>query len=575
MGKLLVIGIDGADFDLIKPWVKEGKLPNLARLLEKGVHGELKSTIPPVSPPAWTSFMTGKNPGKHGIFDFTARKPNSYEVEFVNARWRKAITIWKLMSDAGKRICVLSVPVTYPPEKINGVMISGIDTPGATGGVADPSAVHPPHIHQEIWQNVGPYLISPNLVAFKNDQCDKMLEAALQTVERKMETALYLFKKEPWDCFMITIGETDGITHRLWKYHDKNSPLSDDLSSQHKGADPILRIYQRVDEYLGKFQSLLDNETTIIIMSDHGHGGNSDKAVYLNRWLEEQRLLKFKSEKNGSLLPSLLRRVISTNLHWAKTIGLKFLPPTLKKKILRKTKLANKMESWLRFSHIDWAHTTAYSDETPYFPTIWINVQRREPAGIFEPGNEYEALREHIIYELSRWLDPETGQRVVKKVHKREEIYSGPFVEKFPDLIIEWNLHNGYSYLFKSSHGINGKPISRIDEKEKAKSKSGDHRDYGIFIAAGKNIKQRTQLSGAEIIDLAPTILYLLGIPIPSDMDGKVLTKIFQEEYLTSHPFQYSDGSGQDLNITEPYQAYSSDEEEAVRARLQGLGYIE
>jgi predicted AlkP superfamily phosphohydrolase/phosphomutase len=576
MKRVLVIGIDAADLDMIKPWVEENKLPNFARLLKEGAHGRLKSIIPPISPPAWTSFATGKNPGKHGIFDFTARKPNSYEVEFVNARWRKTATAWKIISDAGKRVCILSQPVSYPPEKIDGVMISGIDTPGATGGMADPTAIHPPELYNEIWQNVGPYLISPNLVAFKNDQCDEMVEAALKTVERKMETALYLYKKEAWDCFMIVVGETDGISHRLWRYHDKKSPLSDKKSQQHNGVDPILRIYQRVDEYLGRFQSLIDGETTMIIMSDHGHGGNSDKAVYLNRWLEEQNLLNFKKNKNENL--SFLRRAILANLSLAKTIGLKFFPTALKKKILRKTNFANKMESMLRFSHIDWRCTQAYSDETPYNPHIWINVHGREPGGIVKQGKEYENLCDEIILRLSQWKDPETGNKVVKKAHRREDIYSGPFVERFPDLIIEWNLNNGYSYLFKNSKNINGSqaPISYIDEKEKEKSKTGDHRDYGIFIAKGNDVKRTMQINGAELIDLAPTILYLLNIPIPADMDGKVLTQIFEEGHISSHPIKYdNNGSGLDVKQTELHHNYSKDEEEALKERLQGLGYIE
>jgi Type I phosphodiesterase / nucleotide pyrophosphatase len=165
MDRLLIIGLDGATFDVITPWAQEGKLPNLRKLLENGAHGALKSTIPPMSPPAWTSFMTGKNPGKHGVFDFTARKPYSYDIEFVNARWRRAETIWKIMSEEGKRICVLGVPFTYPPEAVNGVMISGIDTP-ATGGIADATAFHPKALYHEIAANLGGYLISPNLKAF-------------------------------------------------------------------------------------------------------------------------------------------------------------------------------------------------------------------------------------------------------------------------------------------------------------------------------------------------------------------------------------------------------------------------
>jgi predicted AlkP superfamily phosphohydrolase/phosphomutase len=577
MSRLLVIGLDGATFDLITPWVRERKLPHLANLLTNSIHGELKSTIPPMSPPAWTSFMTGKNPGKHGIFDFTARKPNSYEVEFVNARWRKAETIWKIMSDAGKRVCIIAVPMTYPPEKVNGIMISGIDTPGVTVGRLDSTAVYPSQLHREIQENIGEYVVAANYAAFKNNQCDEMVAAALQTIERKMEAAIYLFRKELWDCFMITIGETDAIAHRLWKVHDKNSPLCDDDLFQYRGVDPILRIYQGVDDYIGKLCSMVDDDTTILILSDHGHGGNASKVIYLNRWLEHQNLLTFRTPANTSLLPSICRKAISTNIDWAKTIAVKFLPANLKRELFRKSKLAHKMESWLRFSHIDWSHTKAYSEETPYYPSIWINLQGREPAGIVRPGREYEETREHIIYELSKWLDPETGQAIVRRVHKREEVYSGQFVEQFPDLIIDWNLAGNYSFLFKSSRNKTTQRtfFCRIDEEDKKSAKSGDHRDYGILIAFGKNLNRAVQLHGAEIIDLAPTILYLLGLPIPSDMDGKVLTRIFRDEYLTSHPLQSCERPGLDTHLTEPLREYSEEEREAVRARLQGLGYLE
>jgi len=235
------------------------------------------------------------------------------------------------------------------------------------------------------------------------------------------------------------------------------------------------------------------------------------------------------------------------------------------------------MASWLRFCHFDWSQTQAYSEETPYFPTIWVNVLGREPAGIVGNGKEYEDVREQIVQQLCSWLDPETGQRVVKNVHKREEIYSGGSVERSPDLIVEWNLDKGYSYLFKNSRSGKGrdKPISQIDEKEKQQSKSGDHREHGIFVASGKNIEFSRQLSGAEIIDLAPTILYLLGLPIPSDMDGKVLTQIFRNDYLTSHPVHYDNGSRPDADLTQALTPFSPEEEEAVRERLKGLGYIE
>jgi predicted AlkP superfamily phosphohydrolase/phosphomutase len=569
MDKVLIIGLDGATFDLIKPWVQEGKLPNLGKLMERGVHGALKSTIPPMSPPAWTSFMTGKNPGKHGVFDFTARRPFSYEIEFVNARWRKAKTIWKTMSEAGKRVCVLGVPMTYPPEQVNGIMISGIDTP-ATGGLADATAFYPPELHHELAERLGGYLISPNLKAFRQDQCESMVEAALRTVERKMDTALHLFTKEPWDCFMITIGETDGITHRLWKYHDKNSPLSDEHSSQYRGPDPILSIYQRVDQYIGTLCSMTSEDTTIIVMSDHGHGGNAATVIFLNSWLEQHGLLRFKTNTNGKIFPSLVDA--------AKQVGIKVVPSSLKKMIFRKTQLANKIESSVRFARIDWGHSQAYSEETPYYPSIWVNLRGREPDGIVRPGREYEEIRDEIIDALGKWSDPESGQRLVRQVHKREAVYSGPCVQELPDLIIEWNLDQGYSYLFKQSPSDKRRrtAIRRLARPELKFAKSGDHRDEGICIVTGRHILPPSEIQGAQVIDLAPTILHLLGVPVPQDMDGEVLTQIFEGDYLLQSPVCYGHEAEDTLYTPANAQtSYSADEEEAIRERLQGLGYIE
>jgi predicted AlkP superfamily phosphohydrolase/phosphomutase len=577
VSRLLIFGIDSASFELINPWIQEGQLPNLSRCLEKGVHSALKSVVPAMSPPAWTSFVTGKNPGKHGIFDFTTRKPGSYAIEFVNARSRKAESIWKIMSDAGRRVCTIALPMSYPPEEINGSMISGVDAPGACSGVAEQSAFYPPELYTEIRKAVGPYFISPNLFALENDQCDAVVEAALETVQRKMETALYLYRKEPWDCFMVVIGETDVISHRLWKYHDKRSPFRDENVARFGGEDPVLRIYQRVDHYLGKLCDLAGPETTVIIMSDHGHGGNSTKAVHLNCWLEQQKLLVFKARASGNRMSAFFGRLNPAHLQWVKDKSLKLLPRTTKHILLRKTNLASKLESSLRFSNIDWTQTKAYSEETPYFPSIWVNLQGREPQGVVKTGREYEEVREDVIDKLSKWLDPETGQHIVKKVHKREGLYNGPVMDKAPDLIIEWNLDNGYSYLFKNSQHMNGRhmPVARIDEREIKRSKSGDHRDYGLFIAFGENIKKSNKLHGAGLINLAPTILHLAGLPIPSDMDGKVLTQIFEEDYLSDHPVRYAERGAPDASHSLPQQDYSQEEENAIRERLKGLGYIE
>jgi predicted AlkP superfamily phosphohydrolase/phosphomutase len=315
---------------------------------------------------------------------------------------------------------------------------------------------------------------------------------------------------------------------------------------------------------------MVSDDSTIMIMSDHGHGGNGSRVIFLNTWLEQHNLLRFKRKTHRKILPSFVTA--------AKNIGIKVVPSSLKKTIFRKTQLANKIESSVRFSRIDWQHTHAYSEETPYYPCIWVNLRGREPDGIVAPGKEYEEIRDEIIDALGKWSDPETGQRLVSQVHKREELYRGPFVETFPDLVIEWNRDNGYSYLFKNSSSASQPrtSIRQLHEKERKNIKSGDHREDGIFIMTGKHIPRHKELQRVRIVDLAPTILYLLGALVPTDMDGEVLTEVFDVDYLQQHPVSYDDriGHRQDPSA-DTSQPYSIDEEEAIRERLQGLGYIE
>jgi predicted AlkP superfamily phosphohydrolase/phosphomutase len=572
MSRILVIGLDGADLDVVKPLVSQGALPNLGRLMAEGAWGELRSTYPPMSPPAWTTFMTGKNPGKHGIFDFTIRKPDSYDVEFVNARFRKAATMWRLMSDAGKRVCILSVPITFPPEKLNGIQISGIDTPGVSGGVADPTAVHPPELHGELMQSLGGYLISPNLPALEGRPVEDYVAAAYRTIDRKMESARDLYAKERWDCFMITIGETDGMSHRMWHYHERECPMGDEASRAWKGVDPVRAVYERIDGHIGTLLGLADAETTVFVVSDHGHAGNGTRAIYLNRWLHQGGFLSFESGSG--------RRWLSALLRLAKKAGTRNLVPLKIRKKLFRAGLAGTVESYLRFAGMDWSRTRAYSEETPYYPTVWINVKGREPRGIVEPGAEYERVRDEIARKLEAWTDPQSGRRLVKKAHRREEIYAGDHLERIPDLIIEWNLDGEYSYLFRASRASDAgdAPVTEIPRHEKSKAKSGDHRDNGLLMAAGAHVVRAGELpsaGGATLADIAPTFLYRLGLPVPEDMDGRVLTSLFDSDYVRQHPLQRGGGSAVEGSDEPSSAEYSQEEEEAVRKRLQGLGYLE
>jgi predicted AlkP superfamily phosphohydrolase/phosphomutase len=560
MEKVLMIGLDGATFDLILPWAASGKLPYFAHLLKEGVWGKLRSTTPPMSPPAWNSFMTGKNPGKHGIFDFTERKPQNYEARFINATWRNGETFWQLLSEAGKRVAVLSVPFTYPPEKVNGAMISGFDAPGVAG-LADRSATYPPELYDEIRVKVGDYPMAPNLFACADPA--GMLALSLETMEKKAAAALYLYQREAWDCFIFVLGETDGAAHRFWRFCDPASPLRDGTPPE-AVANAILAIYQKADEVIGRFLKVMPKGTTLFLLSDHGNGGDGDTAVYPNRWLEKEGMLRFKH----------LNQYVTRTLNWGKRIGLKVLSPQMKRRVYRWTNLPNQVESWVRFSAIDWRRTVAYSEETPYFPSVWINLKGREPLGIVEE-RDYDALCERLRERLAAWRNPYTSEKMIRHVYRREEVYSGPQVAKAPDLVLDWNLDHGYSYLFRPSTGSKYPPVSKLNQKEKQQVKSGDHREEGIFLAAGPRLKTPAEIKGADIVDLAPTLLHLLGLPIPSEMDGKVLSSILDEGYLASHPVRQVRGEISGEGGKGRPRDYSEEEVDAVKARLQGLGYMD
>jgi predicted AlkP superfamily phosphohydrolase/phosphomutase len=576
MSRVLVVGIDGGTFDIIQPLINKGKLPNIKSLMETGCHGYLETTMPPMTFPAWTSFMTGVNPGKHGVFDFTERIPGTYMIRFINARARMAKTIWQIASEANKRVGVLAVPVTYPPEKVNGFMVCGFDAPGV-GALADANSVHPPELLDEIKQNVGDYIISSNIIKeIDSGRADIAIDIALKTLGKKAETAKYLYKKEAWDLFMVLFGESDLVGHHYWKYIDPKSPFYDSGADE-KCAKAVEMVYEKIDRTIGELKGIAPRDTVIMLMSDHGFGGSGDSIIYLNRWLEKEAFLKFKSQSNR-----LLERLFIRPLMFAKRYGIKYLPPKIKQNIFRKrTSVANNMESWLRFSKIDWGQTLAYSEETPYYPTIWLNLEGREPDGIV-PVHERDGVLERITDALCRWKDPYTGENVVRKVYRREEIYSGPYVDKAPDLIIDYHEPGGFSYLSKASYTDSGKDVIRkLTRKEldsaRFQNKNGSHRKLGIFTTCGDCIKTGTEVSGVRILDFAPTILHLLGLPVPQEMDGRIIDGCLREDYQKPHT-QREESRGERLPAGSPIEheeTYSPEEEDVIKKRLRDLGYIE
>ena len=565
----MVIGLDGATFVLLKPWLEQGKLPALQRLIQEGTHGELLSTVPPLSPQAWTSFMTGKNPGKHGIFEFTDFEPQSYNIRFTNATCRVGKSLWRILSEEGKKVGVINVPMTYPPEPVNGFLVSGFEAPGVHS-----TFTYPPDLYERIRKEVGKYDIHGDYWSTKGPEY--YIKKTLETVDNHAAVTLYLISRYDLDFFMPVFCSTDRIQHFCWKYMDSSYPGHDPSEAERYG-DAILRVYEKVDGYIRQYLEAIEGEKTVIIMSDHG-AGPYYKVIYLDQWLEERGLLAYKRGEQtfGHGVKQFLSKMTKTVYLQAR----KYLPRDVKDWLKGNVSgIRRRIESHLILSNIDWAHTKAFSMgvETTL---IYINVKGRFPLGTVSPGEEYEEVRDFIVRELSKLRDPETGDLVVENVHKREGIYHGGCLDQAPDLVVIWK---NYEYItrrhYLSEGNRKGKPLISSDLKVgevgdlMSLEQTGSHRPEGIVVFSGPHIRKGGVVQGARIIDLAPTILHLMGLPVPEDMDGRTLAEIFEDQFLKKHPIAYSDAISESAQ-RQKGAPYSEEEARVIEKRLRDLGYL-
>lgn len=563
--KVVLVGLDGATFDLIKPWVREGSLPNFARIMEQGSFGNLMSVIPPLTTPAWASFLTGMNPGKHGIFDFAERIDGSYDIRWVTSLSRHGRSLWSIISSYGKKIGAINIPNNYPLEKVNGFMIAWMDAPGSD------NFTYPPELAKEIKDKMGDYIIT--ILDWKeNEDLSRFQENLHRMIENRTKTTLYLMENKPWDFFAVLFSATDIAQHCFWSYMDASHPVYDSADAV-KFGNTIKEVYRHIDSVLGEIQRKMGEDTTLLLMSDHG-AGPLRGVVHLNKWLETEGLLKFKrgsegTGKNGLTSSSLSRKIIRG--------GLSFLKRNLSQDMRSRLKKAfpgmrDKIEGLLFSSLFDWERTQAYSLGS--YGNIYINLKGREPHGIVETGAPYEELRNRIIARLMELRDPATGKQVVKKVYRREELYHGPFLFRAADLIVEWS-DEGYHSVQRFGSTEDSVFSNRLDFHLTNIRYTGHHRLNGIFAIKGKGVKQGIEINGARIIDLAPTILYALGLPVPDDMDGRVLEEVFDREYLRRKPIKFREPDSRNDTKKIIQEIYTDTETDEIAKRLKSLGYIE
>lgn len=570
--RVFCIGLDGATFDLIDPWVREGKLPNLKRFMEEGTRGVLRSVIHPFSPQAWGSFMTGVNPGKHGVFGFKEQIKGTYDLQFVNNKSIKAKTLWKILSEQGKKVIVINIPMTYPPEEVNGILVGGMDSPGV-----DSDFMYPKEIKDEILNVTKDYMVHLHVAGYLNTDAKrrKAIDDLLLMTELREKVVFYLMNKYEWDFLVVNFAASDQVQHHFWRYMtDNGTPGNSEF------RDAILRVYQRLDEAVGKLTSNLDEKVLQLIISDHGAGPISDIVIYINEWLRRKGLITFKSRNSKNNNPvkrikPFVKSCMRGFAEWLKAALFKHLSSRAKDTILRFfPKLRGRAASFINRSLIDWSKTKVYSSEN--VATLRLNVIGREPQGTVNPGAEYEELRESLIRDLEEIEHPVTKEKIIEKVYKREELYDGPYTDKSPDLLI-WPKGGAYKFVKKLfPKRVNRQPITI--EEWSGTSTSGTHKLNGIFIARGGVIQKNNSIETSDITDVFPTVLYYLGLDVPDYIDGKVITNIFGGEYVFANPVKCSgrsDSSGMRESSYSTKPTYDDSESEQIYERLKGLGYLE
>lgn len=548
MLKLLVIGLDGATWEVMQPLIDTGQLPHLRRLMNEGTWGKLRSTIPPVTAPAWSGFMTGLNPGRHGIFQWRTYDPTNYtclDERLMTSERLAGRTFWDVLGRAGYRVAILTVPMTYPTWPVNGYLLAGYPCPDAKQNYAYPAE----------WAET--LNVSYNFTAdyYLNASEDEIWREGLAMLERRTSLALDLITGKELDACVLVLGEIDRAQHDFWQYADPRFPQHHTTRGQ-RYRQVIADHYRASDVQIGRLLKSVSDETTVLIISDHGAGPHPPRYFHTNAWLEERGWLR-RRRALGSAWHDVLRRTLQATR--------RLLPSEERLRQMLPTQWVHSARRLsLNIADIAWAETLAYRFPM-YHPAegIEINLRGRQPEGVVEPGADCVSLREEIIAALQATVDPQTGQPVARAVYRREELYTGEYAGIAPDIVFLTNED------YKAESGLGGASITPVPLGDLRKY-NGLHRMDGILLARGPHIPAR-QAGEANILDIASTILYALGEPIPAATDGRPLLSLFEPGFVQANPPRCVEIAPS--TPLGPVELADEDAEE-MRKKLQGLGYL-
>ncbi|MGB2614039.1 MAG: alkaline phosphatase family protein [Phycisphaerae bacterium] len=551
--KVVVIGLDALTFDVIEPWIAEGFLPNLAAIAAQGARGDLLSCYPPLSPPAWTTITTGRLPGSHGIFNFSVLHPGTYKVDTVDARQVRVPRLWDMLNRHGLKTGVFNVPVTWPPTPLDGYMVGGFLTPDVRATFTYPEA-----LGREVHEVSGGYRTMASQVFSATHQMPYLQELR-ELVEMRTGVVEHLIRTQPTDFAMFVFMEADWLQHKV--FHLLANP-----EDRGDGVYPAARaVFAALDVAVGKIMAACGPDCNYLVISDHG-AGLHDRIMHINKWLYDEGFLVLKRTFRLRLKRFLERRKTLIRAYGLQS-RLRARAPWIGRLIPRTLNaLANgAVDFFTAYDDVDWSRTRAYGRDV--IGQIYVNRKGREPEGIIGHGPEYDALLDEIEERLKRLLDPRTGKPIISGIRRGRDLYHGLFASEGPDLVFtpdDFRCTASVRFGF-DTEGYFG-DIEFCD--------SGSHRPKGIFMACGPHILPGSRIEGAAVQDVTPTVLHLMGLPVPEDLDGRPIEEILTPEFRRSHPVRRE--TAEALAAPVPVQAdgLSETDRDELNARLRDLGYL-
>ncbi len=550
--RVLIIGLDGATFRVLSPLVRLGYLPHLERLLRRSAYGTLRSTEPYITGPAWLSLVTGKRPDTHGVFDWSTPIPGTYRRRFVDARDRTDLALWDILHREGEPAGILNVPLTYPPSAHTSFCVTGLLTPAHATDRSHPT---------ELWGILEAMGYVEDVVpSHYRGETHVFLDALVRATRARGRAIRYCLAHFPWRAALMVFTGPDRIQHVGW-HHLELVPPTSDL------AQGAIAYYQVLDEEIGRILLEIPEDSHVYLVSDHGFGPHK-RTFYINEWLEAHGYLRRRRETRAGMWVRRSVRAARRRTLWHRPISdLLRKVSTLHAPIDRLFDLADRVTGDVLGPiepRVNWARTVAFAP-TPH--GVQINLQHREPEGIVPP-EDYDRLRQELKERLEAVRDPVTGDRIHAEVLFREVMYTGRRVDGAPDLTYRFlKPDTTWRIGTRAGRAPGAACVSRDLGPE-----TGTHTPDGILMAAGPDIQPGRLPAPVPIWDVLPTLLYHLGLPIPRDLDGRVVKSLIRPEVLARRSIAM--GPAAVPHVAEDGGPPGTREDPSVRRRLEDLGYL-